>query len=106
MTLYFAAARVKFSSPSGCPSLPRAVAVCNERGIYQKYQKATVPKRTYDVDWHRRLVTEDSGGKVDCGHVDKYSRSKPDAIPPRIRRETGLFDPLHTGGKPYGFRDL
>ena len=31
-----AAARVKFSSPSGCPSFPRAVAVCEQR-----YQQLT-----------------------------------------------------------------
>lgn len=51
----FPAALVKLSSPSGWPSFPSAVAVCSGCQVTYMY----IPNRiAYDVDWHRRHLSE------------------------------------------------
>jgi hypothetical protein len=73
-----AAARVKLSSPSGCPSFPRAVAVCLKR------QQVTTQTFEYadDVYWHSRRVTQNGRGPIDFCYVTQNSWPEPDPEQP------------------------
>lgn len=69
------AALVKQTSPSGCPSLPNAVAVCTAK--FQSRSHRTT-WWTYNVDGHTGLASQDLGREVDFADVSKHSRAEPD----------------------------
>lgn len=87
MTPCFPPARVRLSSPSGCPSFPRAVAVIS---VQSKSGRVSVRQADQDgggaeeqTDGHRSLLAEDRGAEVDVGLTVKMRSSE------RCRQQDG-----------------
>lgn len=68
------AALVRFNSPSGCPSFPRAVADYDM--LLNMYVLSANPI-AYHVHWQRRLLPEDSRRPVYRRDITQNARTEP-----------------------------
>lgn len=100
MTPCFAAARVRLSSPSGCPSFPSAVALCASTWSRTALARPTREAVTHDVHWHTRLLPEDGRGPVNSGDVAHNPRAEPYSRRHRTRSMGGAAMRGARGGRP------
>ena len=77
MTPCFAAAFVRFSSPSGWPSFPNAVAVCAPHLSIRYGWRGQ--RDAYEIDRHRSRVPQDMCREVHCGNITQHPRTEPDS---------------------------